>query len=530
MARQLHADGETPIAAESTCLGACDPTETIHVTVMLRRQAEQHLDTLLQGLASGDPNAKPVTREAFAQRFGTAPADIAKLEAFAHAHQLTVARVDPVQSVVVLAGTIAQFEAAFGVTLQRFEHRTIGQYRARTGAITLPDALRDTVTAVLGLDTRPAARPHFRFRPPFQPARSGASVTFTPLQVAALYDFPAGDGAGQCIALIELGGGYAPADMQRYFTGLGLAKAPTLVDVNVGAGRNAPTGDTNGPDGEVALDIEVAGAIAPGATIAVYFAQNSDAGFIQAVNQAVHDTTNRPSVISISWGSPEAAWSSQSVQAFNRVLQSAAAVGVTVCAASGDSGSDDGLQDGANHVDFPASSPYVLACGGTALQALPGQGIRAETVWNDTAAGGGAGGGGVSALFDLPAWQQGLSVTPGEGGHTSPLAKRGVPDVAGDASPETGYEVSVAGTATVMGGTSAVAPLWAALIARINAAAGSAAGWLNPTLYANPGALRDVTQGNNGAYAASPGWDACTGLGSPDGAKLAVALKGKSAA
>jgi kumamolisin len=266
------------------------------------------------------------------------------------------------------------------------------------------------------------------------------------------------------------------------------------------------------------------------ARIAVYFAQNSDAGFIQAVNQAVHDTANRPSVISISWGGPEAAWSSQSLQAFNRVLQSAAAVGVTVCAASGDSGSDEGLQDGVNHVDFPASSPYALACGGTTLQALPGQGIRAETVWNDTASGGGASGGGVSTVFDLPAWQQGLSVTASDGGQTSPLAKRGVPDVAGDASPQTGYEVSVAGTAAVMGGTSAVAPLWAALIARINAAAGSAAGWLNPTLYANPGALRDVTQGNNGAYAASPGWDACTGLGSPDGAKLAAALKGKSAA
>lgn len=530
MARHLHAGNEAQVAAESTCLGACDPTETIHVTVMLRRQEEQHLDTLLKGLARGDPNAKPVTREAFAQRFGAAPADVAKLEAFARGHQLTVARVDPAQSVVVLAGTVAQVEAAFGVTLQRFEHRTIGQYRARTGAITLPDDLSDTVTAVLGLDTRPAARPHFRFRPPFQPALGGAAVTFTPPQLAALYDFPAGDGAGQCIALIELGGGYAPDDINRYFNGLGLAKTPTLVDVNVGAGRNAPTGDPNGPDGEVALDIEVAGAIAPGATIAVYFAQNSDAGFIQAVNQAVHDTANRPSVISISWGGPEAAWSSQSLQAFNRVLQSAAAVGVTVCAASGDSGSDEGLQDGVNHVDFPASSPYALACGGTTLQALPGQGIRAETVWNDTASGGGASGGGVSTVFDLPAWQQGLSVTASDGGQTSPLAKRGVPDVAGDASPQTGYEVSVAGTAAVMGGTSAVAPLWAALIARINAAAGSAAGWLNPTLYANPGALRDVTQGNNGAYAASPGWDACTGLGSPDGAKLAAALKGKSAA
>ncbi|WP_262054414.1 S53 family peptidase, partial [Burkholderia thailandensis] len=361
MARHLHAGNESRIVAESTCIGPCDPAETIRVMVMLRRQEEQHLDSLLQGLASGDPNAKPVSREAFARRFCAHPDDVRKVEAFAQQRGLAVARVDPVESLVVLTGTIAQFEAAFGVKLERFEHRTVGRYRGRTGDITLPDELRGVVTAVLGLDDRPQARPHFRLRPTFQPAR-GAAVTYTPPQLAALYDFPPGDGAGQCIAIVELGGGYRPAEIQRYFSGLGLAQQPKLVDVNVGAGRNAPTGDPSGPDGEVALDIEIAGAIAPGATLAVYFAQNSDAGFIQAVNQAVHDTTNRPSVVSISWGAAEASWTSQSIQAFNRVLQSAAALGVTVCVASGDDGSNDGLQDGANHVDFPASSPYALAC------------------------------------------------------------------------------------------------------------------------------------------------------------------------
>ncbi|AIO83835.1 protease pro-enzyme activation domain-containing protein [Burkholderia pseudomallei] len=528
MARHLHAGNESHLVAESTCIGPCDPAETIHVVVMLRRQQEQHLDSLLQGLSSGDPGVKPVSREAFAQRFGAHPDDVMKVEAFAQQRGLAVARVDPVESLVVLSGTIAQFEAAFGVKLERFEHRSIGQYRGRTGDITLPDELHGIVTAVLGLDDRPQARPHFRLRPTFLPARAPA-VTYTPPQLAALYDFPPGDGAGQCIAIVELGGGYRPAEIQQYFGGLGLARQPKLVDVSVGAGRNAPTGDPSGPDGEVALDIEIAGAIAPGATIAVYFAQNSDAGFIQAVNQAVHDTTNRPSVVSISWGAAEANWTSQSIQAFDSVLQSAAALGVTVCAASGDDGSNDGLQDGTNHVDFPASSPYVLACGGTRLDALPGQGIRSEVVWNDEAAGGGATGGGVSAVFDVPQWQSGLSATLAQGGGASPLAKRGVPDVAGDASPAAGYEVFVAGTSTVMGGTSAVAPLWAALVARINAAAGSPAGWINPKLYRNAGALHDISVGDNGAYAATPGWDACTGLGSPDGAKVAAALKGGAA-
>ncbi len=269
------------------------------------------------------------------------------------------------------------------------------------------------------------------------------------------------------------------------------------------------------------LDIEIAGAIAPGATLAVYFTPNSDAGFIDAVSRAVHDTSNKPSVISISWGAPESTWTAQSMQAFNDVLQSAAAVGVTVCAASGDSGSSDGVGDGNNHVDFPASSPYVLACGGTSVE-VSGQAISHEAAWND-GANGGASGGGMSATFPVPAWQEGLSATGAHGGKR-PLSGRGVPDVAGDASPATGYDVLIDGANTVVGGTSAVAPLWAALFARINAAKGQPAGFVNPKLYKAAAACNDITQGNNGSFAASSGWDACTGLGSPDGSKVAAAL------
>ncbi|MEK6421419.1 MAG: S53 family peptidase [Burkholderia gladioli] len=525
MARHLHAGSEPKVVTESKCVGACDPAERIHVTIMLRREGQAALDALVDKLASGDAAAQPVSRDDFAKRFAARTDDIEHTEAFAKRHQLTVERVDPVQSVVELAGTVAQFENAFGVKLQQYEHHAVGTFRARTGDIALPNELHDAVTAVLGLDTRPQAHPHFRFRPPFKPARTGASTSYTPVQLASIYNFPEGDGAGQCIALIELGGGYRAADITPYFDQLGVAH-PKLVDVGVAGGRNAPTGDPNGPDGEVALDIEVAGAIAPGATIAVYFSPNSDSGFIQAVNQAIHDTKNQPSVVSISWGGPEASWTQQSMQAFNNVLKAAASLGVTVCAASGDSGSGDGLQDGQNHVDFPAASPYVLACGGTTLDAQAGQGIRREVVWNDEAASGGAGGGGISAVFEAPPWQKGLSAKQTGGGST-PLTRRGVPDVAGDASPTTGYEVLIAGTTAVLGGTSAVAPLWAALIARINAAAGSPAGWINPKLYAHASALHDITQGNNGAFAAAAGWDACTGLGSPDGVQVAAALGGK---
>ena len=509
---------ERTVEQGSKVVGQCDPAERIEVYVMLRRQQQAQFDALMSKIEAGDPGVKPLSREELAKQFGAAPDDVAKVEAFAHTHGLTVVRADPAARSVVLSGTIAQFQSAFGVRLEHYEHHTAGQFRGRTGTISVPDDLHGVVEAVLGLDNRPQARPHFRIRPPFEPA-SGRQVSFTPPQLAALYQFPQGDGGGQCVGIIELGGGYNTSDLKSYFASLGVA-LPTVTVVGVDQGSNQPSGDPNGPDGEVTLDIEIVGAIVPGATIAVYFTQNSDAGFIDAVSRAVHDSTNKPSVISISWGAPESSWTSQSLKAFNSVLQTAAALGMTVCVASGDSGSSD-ASGGGDQVDFPASSPYVLACGGTSLTAS-GALISREVVWNDGAQGG-ASGGGVSRAFPVPVWQTGLSATSPSGGKT-PLSGRGVPDVAGDASPLTGYSVLIDGEQTVVGGTSAVAPLWAALIARINAAQGQPAGLVNPKLYKAPGVCHDITQGNNGAFAATAGWDACTGLGSPNGQKVAAAL------
>jgi kumamolisin len=511
---------ERAVAEGSKVVGGCDPSEAIEVVVVLRRQDEQQFQQLMQKIEAGDADAKPLSREALAKQFGASAEDIAKLKAFAAQHGLKVVRDDAAARTVVLSGTIAQFEATFDVQLQHYEHHSIGLYRGRTGAINVPDELHGVVTAVLGLDNRPQARPHFRIRPPFQPAKAQQAASFTPLQLASMYQFPPGDGAGQCIGIVELGGGFAQSDLNAYFSSLGVA-SPNVVSVGVDQGGNQPSGDPNGPDGEVTLDIEIAGAIAPAATLAVYFTQNSDAGFIDAVSKAVHDTTHKPSVLSISWGAPESTWTAQSRNAFNDVLQSAAVLGITVCAASGDSGSGDGIGDGAEHVDFPASSPYVLACGGTRVQAS-GQKITDEVVWNDGSEGG-ATGGGVSGEFAVPAWQDGLSTTGTQGGK-KPLSGRGVPDVAADASPVTGYDVLIGGSYTVVGGTSAVAPLWAALIARINAAKQQPAGFVNPKLYKAAGVCNDITHGNNGSYAASKGWDACTGLGSPDGLKVAAAL------
>ncbi|CAB3763313.1 S53 family peptidase [Paraburkholderia humisilvae] len=511
---------ERAVAEGSQVVGRCDPAETIEAVVMLRRQQEAQFQQLVRGIESGSSGAVPISRDELEQRFGASPADIATLKAFAAQHGLNVVREDPAARTVVLSGTIAQFQSAFDVELQHYEHRSIGRYRGRTGAISVPDDLNGVVTAVLGLDNRPQARPHFRIRPPFRPARAEPAVSFTPLQLASLYRFPQGDGGGECIGIVELGGGYRTSDLIAYFSSLGV-KAPKVVPLGVDQVGNDPTGDPGGPDGEVTLDIEIAGAIAPGATLAVYFAPNSDAGFVDAVSRAVHDTTYKPSVISISWGASESTWTEQSMQAFNDVLQSAMAIGVTICAAAGDSGSSDGVGDGQDHVDFPASSPYVLACGGTSVE-VSGQSIVREVVWND-GANGGATGGGVSTVFPVPAWQEGLSAAGSHGGNT-PLVRRGVPDVAADASPTTGYDVLIGGQNTVVGGTSAVAPLWAALIARINAAKGQQAGFVNAKLYKAANVCNDITQGNNGSYAAVSGWDACTGLGSPDGAKVAAAL------
>jgi kumamolisin len=519
--RPLKGSERSPLP-DSHAQGPADPDERLEVTVVVRPADSQGLQARLQRLAQGDRSSGDLSRAEFAQRHGASRADLDAVREFAEAHGLAVVEEHAGRRAVVLAGTVVQFNDAFGVELQRYSHPG-GTYRGRTGPVHVPAELDGLIEAVLGLDNRPQARPHFRMkagniRRRARPARAGAA-SFTPVQLAALYDFPQGDGQGECIALIELGGGYRPQDLEAYFAGLGLA-APAVTTVAVDHGANQPTGDPNGPDGEVMLDIEVAGAIAAAAAIAVYFAPNTDAGFLDAVTTAIHDDVRKPSVISISWGGPESSWTQQAMSAMDQAFQAAAALGVTVCVAAGDSGSTDGVTDGGNHVDFPASSAHALACGGTRLQAS-GTAIGKEVVWNDGNPASGAGGGGVSTFFALPTWQQGLDTTDAEG-NRSPLAARGVPDVAGDADPQSGYQVLVDGTSAVFGGTSAVAPLWAGLIARINARAGRPAGFVNPALYGRPSALRDITQGNNGGFAASPGWDACTGLGSPNGVEVAA--------
>jgi kumamolisin len=442
---------------------------------------------------------------------------------FAADHGLSVGNVDLARRSIELSGPVGSIASAFEATIALYRSPTGEPYRGRVGGLTLPAELDGIVTGVFGIDERPQAQPHFRFRS--RASLAPQSTQYSPPQVAVAYSFPNGlTGSGQSVAIIELGGGFREDDLSDYFSSLGIA-LPSVHAVSVLKGENRP-GKPDGPDGEVMLDIEVLGSVAPGASISVYFAPNTDQGFIDAVTTAVHDTTRRPSVISISWGSAESTWTAQAMQQMEQAFVAAAAMGVTVTVAAGDNGSGDGVNDGLAHVDFPASAPHALACGGTSLQLSTTGQIITETAWND-GTGGGAGGGGVSVVFPVPSYQQNANIpqSANPGGTTG----RGVPDIAGDADPDTGYKVRVDGETMTVGGTSAVAPLWAGLIALLNQSLGQPVGFLQPFLYSAAGmaALHEITSGSNGAYSAHAGWNACTGLGSPDGTDLLTALKSR---
>lgn len=501
----------------ATKTGAPDPNELMHATVVLRSRSGGKKQPDIQKLIA---KGERLTREEYQARYGSDPADVAEVAAFASEHGLTVAQVNTAARTMLLTGRTGDFSKAFQVQFEQCEHKG-RKFRQRTGAVNIPSDLSGIVVSVHGLDNRPQAQAHFRLA---QANPRAGSTSYTPLQIASAYKFPSGDGSGQTIGIIELGGGYTQSDLQAYFSGLNLP-VPTVIAVSVDGAQNQPDGDPNGPDTEVALDIEVAGAVAPGATIVVYFAPNTDAGFLDAINQAAMDNVNKPSVISISWGGPESSWTAQSLQSYNSALQAAASVGVTVCVACGDNGSSDGVSDGKYHVDFPASSPYSLACGGTSLQ-ISGNNVTSEVVWNDGASGG-ATGGGVSDTFPLPAYQSKAKVPTSA--NKGKFKGRGVPDIAGDADPATGYEVTSDGSSFTVGGTSAVAPLWAGLVALLNQGLGKPVGYLNTSLYqgvaTTKGTFRDITSGNNGHFKAATGWDPCTGWGSPVGSAIQSALK-----
>jgi kumamolisin len=535
----LPGSERSELAGASPASAPLDDSQVITVTVLLRRRAPVPTE-LVEG-------PQTISTSELGERYGADPADAQLVSEVLGSYGLSVTETHLESRRMMVSGTIAAMQAAFGTTLTAVTSPQPDgtgdvEHRYRTGSLSVPARLSGIITAVLGLDDRPQARPQFRRGPSFgarsthdqedgtgavpaAPAATGGPLTAQ--QVASFYQFPAGtDGTGQTVAIIELGGGYTASDLSTYFSGLGLS-VPSVTPVGVDGAANTPG---QSADGEVELDIEVIGAVAPGAVQVVYFGPNTDQGFIDAISQAVHATPS-PIVVSISWGQSEDQWSAQSRTAMDQAFADAAALGVTVTIAAGDNGSsDDPSEQTQVHCDFPASSPNALACGGTKLIGNTSSfAITSEVVWNELASSEGAGGGGISDVFPLPSYQANAGVpASAAGGGTG----RGVPDVAGNADPVTGYLVVVDGQREPIGGTSAVAPLWAGLIARLAQATGKRFGLLQPMIYAGAAAgaatpgFNDIVQGSNGAYKAGPGWDACTGLGSPNGAALLDLLSG----
>jgi kumamolisin len=351
---------------------------------------------------------------------------------------------------------------------------------------------------------------------PVLPSLSGVAPKSPPgalwaPEIATLYNFPVGfDGRGVTIGIVELGGSLIPSDLQNYFKMLGL-EAPEVVPVLVDGG--APKSeDADEMDAQVMLDVETIGGIAPGARMRVYIAPNVSQSFVSVIRRAVTDGVD---VLSIGWGGPESRYSPEAIQAINAALEEAARLNITVLVASGDLGVTEGLGDGHRHVDFPASSPWVLSVGGSALKSEGGR-IISETAWRET-------GGGFSEIFNRPDWQSAVAAPYRDDGGSG----RGIPDVVASAAPTLGIATIVHGNTKTTGGTSAAAPIWAGLIARLDQALGYKVGYINPRLYREIGPeniLRNITQGDNGVagvkgYSAGPGWGPVAGWGSPDGVK-----------
>jgi kumamolisin len=500
-------------APEGGTVGELDPRHQVVVTLYLQDPA---IDA--REIAGTTDLTIPhrLSRRTLARRRSGQYAHAARVIAkFAAGHGLVMRRRSLARRCVILRGTAALIGKAFGTSLHLCDDGR-RQYRVRSGPLYVPRDIAPFTRAVLGLDQRPQAEHRLRSF-----AGAGAGPGLWPSDIARLYDIPPDrDGAGQCVGIIALGGGYLASDLAAVAAHMG-RPPPVVIDQPVGDAGNAFAGG-DPADQEIALDLQVLYGIAPAASIVVYFAASDTGSLVAALHQAVHDDKNRPQVVAISWGSSERTWTEGARAAAQAALGDAKDLRVSVVAASGDSLATGGLTGRGANVFFPASSPWVLGCGGTLPTLDAGAAkITAEAAWNDGFAGTG---GGISDVFPIPDYQQSVPLPPSvnDGGR-----RRGVPDVAGAAAPTPGYRIILDGQPITRDGTSAVAPLWAALIALANAERGRPLGLLHPLLYANPALCRPITAGDNRAaglgYDAGRPWNACTGLGVPRGGDIIAA-------
>ncbi|MGH7629827.1 MAG: S53 family peptidase, partial [Gemmatimonadales bacterium] len=508
--------------------GKPSPDHRQTVTLVLKAAPPEAGDTGLgrriHDLENQMPRDRPphLTPKDLAAAYGVSDTQFDTVERFARSKGLEVVRRSAAQQHVEVRGTVAQLEDAFGVELEHFQHggRT---YQAHRGPVHLPPELEGAVEAVIGLDTVPHGKPLLATI-----AAEPAARQYTPVELATRYNFPTGlTGAGQRIAIISFGGGFHQEDLDAWFARLKLP-APKVSVISVtdqhaeGPGNNplplrrlgafiadmcdpamsmAQVAKEMGCDiclrralatFEVTMDIEIAGAIAPGAAIDVYFANPGLAGWRAAIHAAcgIRDRTDPPvtreggtpavpaTVISLSWGDAEVQYTTPYKQQIDLALRKAGLLGITTCCATGDLGSlaveaGTGYEKVAN-VIFPSSSPYALACGGTAITPDGNEVAWNNPTWKSSPM---ATGGGVSGFFARPRWQAGVNVPMHRTLRSAWLEEdrnpktwhgRGVPDVAANADADSGYELFVGGRTALGGGTSAAAPLWAGLVALLN--------------------------------------------------------------
>lgn len=515
---------------DSRPAGPIDPAQIATITVRVRSSGDKAaLESKAHELSHQPLEQRTYpSREELAQQYGAKAEDLDLVEQFAQQHNLIVVHRSKAERSIVLKGRLGDLLKAFPTDLRMYHHAR-GTYRGRQGEIQIPQQLSGIITGVFGFDTHPKHKSLHRQQVRATSGPDGANgVPAT--EFAKRYNFPtqfggvALDGSGQTIGIIELGGSFQASDLEVYFQEIGVS-LPSVVTISVDPARDRPN---PADDGEVMLDIEVAGAVAPNAKFVIYFGQNTNQGFLDTIGAAIFDTEHKPDVISISWGEPEDFIDQQSIDNFHELFIAAAVLGITICTASGDHGTADMKArdwDKKIHVDHPSVDDLVLSCGGTQIDDRDH-----DVVWNDETpfnldiqdGGGFASGGGISKKFALPTYQKNahvpVSIDTNQPG-------RGVPDIAMSA---TNFFTRVDTLEGPAGGTSAVAPLMAALVALLNQAKQKNVGFLNPFLYANAAnsIVKDVTVGTNAitntvqGYHARPGWDACTGLGIPNGTAI----------
>jgi kumamolisin len=530
-------EGSRPSGEGREHVEPVDHAHVLEVLLLLRDQGEAPPEDAFVLGSQPLHEREHLDHDELLRRSTASEADLEAVRAFAADHQLEVLREDPAARTVTLSGRARDLNRAFGTELH---HYRLGEqsFHSHEEDVSVPREIGEVVEAVFGLDNRAACR-----RPGAAAATAIAPPpvnehTKPPAAFRELYGFPDdARGDGQCIALLQFQGGFDPKKLETYLGRLGVAM-PEIVVREIGNGRNDPVNKPNdvfSEDIEVYMDIEIVAGIAPGAKIVVYFGENTDKGWMETVNAAIFDKDHQPSVVSISYGMAEHYWQPHTLQAIDDSFRKAAHLGITVCCSSGDFGAyEDNDPPRPFTVPFPASSPHVLTCGGTRLETTDGPATH-EAVWNQSHAVGLASGGGVSRVHGLPPFQARADVPPQA---ETKQPGRGMPDVAANASTRTGYHVWADDTEMSMGGTSAAAPLWAGLVACLNGALGRPVGYLTPLLYTGEaqaaGALRDIVDGDNrnemmgakAGYQARPGWDACTGLGTPRAQRLLDWLRG----